>query len=41
MTTFFGRAWPSSGHKLFTINNSEEKTRPKHVVIVKLINYGP
>jgi hypothetical protein len=24
--TCFGRAWPSSGQKLFTINNSEEKT---------------
>jgi len=26
MTTCFGRAWPSSGHKLFTINISKEKT---------------
>jgi hypothetical protein len=26
MTTCFGRAWPSSGHKIFTINDSEEKT---------------
>jgi len=24
--TCFGRAWPSSGHKLLTINNSEEET---------------
>jgi len=26
MMTCFDCAWPSSGHKLFTINNSEEKT---------------
>jgi hypothetical protein len=26
MATCFGRAWPSSGHKLFSINNNKEKT---------------